>query len=213
MAEEQQTAEEPRVVVEPAEEGEETTVQAAGMPPMLAYTLRAPIQPNTGVAQINVGQGSTAQVLRPSQPQDFSYWVVILDSSKPTAKLQEWVTQSPNAIPTGLDQYMSNPKYLFVVVTQTLGSKGVPQGAFYDYLTAHGAGRELQKLEQISAYTAPPYGLVSRVAYVLTGQCGSGGIAYERGSFTEPVILELSLMPLPSGPPYSICDSYTFVTR
>ena len=89
----------------------------------------------------------------------------------------------------------------------------MPQGAWYDYLTAHGAGRELQKLEQISAYTYPPYGWVPRMAYVLTGQCGSGGIAYERGSFTEPVILELSLMPLPSGPPYSICDSYTFVTR
>ena len=213
MAEEQQTAEDPQVAVEPAEEGAETTVQAAGMPPMLAYTLRAPIQQNTGVAQLTVGQGSTAQVLKPSQPQDWSYWVVILDSSKPTAKLQEWVTQSNNAIPTGLDQYMSNPKYLFAVVTQTLGSNGVPQGAWYDYLVAHGAGRELQKLEQISAYTLPPYGLVNRIAYVLTGQCGTGGIAYERGSITEPVILELSLMPLPSGPPYSICDSYTFVTR
>ena len=210
MAEETQAAGEAQ-----AEEAQaEKTVQAAGMPPMLAYTLRAPIQRNTGVAEIIVGQGSTAQVLKPNQPQDMSYWVVILDASKPTAKLQEWVTQSNNAIPTGLDQYMSNPKYLFAVVTQTLGSGGVPQGAWYDYLTAHGAGRELQKLEQISSYTFPPYGLVSQVSYVLTGQCGTGGnVAYEHGSFTEAVVLELSLMPLPSGPPYSICDSYTFVTR
>jgi hypothetical protein len=214
MAEETHTEEAQTPVENPAtgEEPTQVVAKAAGMPPMLAYTLRAPLQPNTGVAQITVGQGSSAQVLKPAQPQDWSYWVVILDSSKPTAKLQEWVTQSPNAIPTGLDQYMSNPKYLFAVVTQNLGSN-VPQGAWYDYLTAHGAGRELQKLEQISAYTLPPYGLVSRMAYVLTGQCGPGGIAYERGSFTEPAILELSLMPLPSGPPYSICDSYTFVTR
>ena len=216
MADEEHTAEDAQKPVTHPASGEEPTqvvAQSAGMPPMLAYTLRAPSQPNTGVAQINIGQGSSAQVLRPGQPQDFSYWVVILDSSKPTAKLQEWVTQSNNAIPTGLDQYMSNPKYLFAVVTQNLGSN-VPQGAWYDYLTAHGAGRELQKLEQISAYTLPPYGLVSRMAYVLTGQCGSGGnVAYEHGSFTAPVILELSLMPLPSGPPYSICDSYTFVTR
>ena len=214
MAEEAQTAEEAQVGVEPAEEGAERTMQAAGMPPMLAYTLRAPIQTNTGVAQLTIGQGSSAQVIKPSQPQDYSYWVVILDANKPTAKLWETVTQSNNAIPPGLDQYMSNPKYLFAVVTQTLGSRGVPQGAFYDYLTAHGAGRELQKLEQISAYTAPPYGVVSSVAYILTGQCGSGGnVAYEHGSFTEAAILELSLMPLPSGPPYSICDSYTFITR
>ena len=215
MAEEERTAEEGQAEEAQTEEGAEKTVQAQGMPPMLAYTLRAPIQPNTGNASIRVGQGSSAQVLTPGQPQDSSYWIVILDANKPTAKLQEWVFQNNKAIPTGLDQYMSNPKYLFAVVTQTLGSGGVPQGAFYDYLTAHGAGRELQKLEQISAYTAPPYGLVSRVAYILTGQCGSGGgnVAYERGSFTEPAVLEVSLMPLPSGPPYSICDSYTFVTR
>ena len=183
------------------------------MPPMLAYTLRAPIQPNTGNPTIRVGQGSGVQVLAPGQPQEMSYWIVILDANKPTAKLQEWVFQNNKAIPTGLDQYMSNPKYLFAVLTQSLGSSGVPQGAFYDYLVAHGAGRELQKLEQLSAYTAPPYGLVNRVAYILTGQCGTGGIAYERGSFTDPAVLEVSLMPLPSGPPYSICDSYTFVTR
>jgi hypothetical protein len=208
MAEETQAAGEAQ-----AEEAQaEKTVQAQGMPPMLAYTLRAPIQTQMN-ATIRVGQGSSAQVLTASQPQDMSYWIVILDANKPTAKLWETVTQNNKAIPSGLDQYMSNPKYLFAVVTQTLSSGGVPQGAFYDYLVAHGAGRELQKLEQISAYTAPPYGLVSRVAYVLTGQCGPGGIAYERGSFTEPAVLELSLMPLPSGPPYSICDSYTFVTR
>jgi hypothetical protein len=208
MAEETQAAGEAQ-----AEEAQaEKTVQAAGMPPMLAYTLRAPIQPNTGNPTIRVGQGSGTQVLAPGQPQDMSYWIVILDANKPTAKLQEWIFQNNKAIPTGLDQYMSNPKYLFAVVTQNLGSN-VPQGAWYDYLTAHGAGRELQKLEQLSAYTAPPYGVVSRMAYVLTGQCGSGGIAYERGSFTEAAVLEVSLMPLPSGPPYSICDSYTFVTR
>jgi hypothetical protein len=219
MAEEGQTPDEAQVIEaaqtpgEHASEEPDAVEMMAGMPPMLAYTLRAPIQPNTGSALIRVGQGPTAQVLTPGQPKDWSYWIVILDANKPGAKLQEWVVQDNKTIPSNLDQYMKNPAYLFAVVTQALGSSGVPQGAFYDYLVAHGAGRELQKLEQISAYTAPPYGLVNRVAYVLTGQCGTGGIAYERGSFTEPVVLEVSLMPLPTGPPYSICDSYTFVTR
>jgi hypothetical protein len=215
MAEETQAAEETQTPVEDPATGEEPTqvvAQAEGMPPMLAYTLRAPIQPQM-YATIRVGQGSSAQVLTPSQRQDMSYWIVILDANKPSAKLQEWVFQDNKTIPSNLDQYMKNPAYLFAVVTQTLNSGQVPQGAFYDYLVAHGAGRELQKLEQISAYTAPPYGLVGRMAYILTGQCGSGGIAYERGSFTEAAVLEVSLMPLPSGPPYSICDSYTFVTR
>ena len=197
MAEEAQTAEAP---------------QTAGMPPMLAYTLRAPIQTGTGTALIKVGQGSSAQSLTPNAAKDTTYWIAILDANKPTTIVQQWVIQDNKTVPSGLDQYMTNPGYLFAVVTQVLGSGQVPQGPFYDYLTAHGAGRELQKLEQISSYTDPPYGLVARVSYILTGQCGSGGIAYEHGSFTEASVLELSLMPMANGqPPYSICDAYTFV--
>ena len=186
--------------------------QMTGMPPMLAYTLRAPIQTNAGYALIRIGQGSSAQVLTPNQPKDMTYWIVILDANKPASIVQQWVVQDNKTVPSDLDKYMSNPAYLFAVVTQVLANGQVPQGPFYDYLTAHGAGRELQKLEQISTYTLPPYGLFGRVSYVLTGQCGPGGIAYERGSFTEPGVLELSLMPQMNGqPPYSICDSYTFV--
>ena len=191
------------------------TAQMTGMPPMLAYTLRAPIQTNAGYAFIRIGQGSSVQTLGPNGAKDQSWWFVILDANKPATIVQQWVTPSNNAIPTGLDQYMTNPGYLFAVVTQVLGVSGVPQGAFYDYLVAHGAGRELQKLEQISSYTVVPYGLFPYVSYVLTGQCGgTPSNAYERSSFTDTTLLLLSLMPMPNGqPPYSICDSYTFVTR
>jgi hypothetical protein len=191
----------------------EEAAQMTGMPPMLAYTIRSPFQSNTGTASIRIGQGSSAQVLTPSGAKDATYWIVILDANKPATKVHEWVTLTNTAPPGDLDNYMTNPGYLFAVVTQALGIGQVPQGPFYDYLSKHGAGRELQKLEQISSYTAPPYGLSPHVSYILTGQCGSGGnIAYEHGSFTEATVLELSLMPLPNGqPPYSICDSYTFV--
>ena len=196
--------------------GEAHTEQAAqmtGMPPMLAYTIRAPIQSGAGTALIRIGQGPSAQVLSPTGAKDMSYWIVILDANKPTTKVHEWVTQTNTAPPGDLDNYMSNPGYLFAVVTQVLGSGQVPQGPFYDYLVKHGAGRELQKLEQISPYTDVPYGLFGRVSYILTGQCGSGSnIAYERSSYTEPAVLLMSLMPQANGqPPYSICDSYTFV--
>jgi len=194
-----------------ADKAEKAEAQMS-MPPMLAYTLRAPIQTNAGYALIRIGQGSSAQVLTPNQPKDMTYWIVILDANKPASIVQQWVVQDNKTVPSDLDKYMSNPAYLFAVVTQVLANGQVPQGPFYDYLTAHGAGRELQKLEQLSSYTLPPYGLFARVSYVLTGQCGPGGIAYERGSFTDPGVLELSLMPQMNGqPPYSICDSYTFV--
>jgi hypothetical protein len=188
------------------------------MPPMLAYTIRAPLQPQTGARPfIRIGQGPSAQVLTPNQPVDYSYWIVILDANKPATKVQEWVVPSKNntTVPSNLDQYMSNPAYLFAVTTQFLSNSQVPQGAFYDYLAAHGAGRELQKLEQISSHTQTGYGLFTYVSYILTGQCGpTGNVAYERGSFTDAALLLMSLMPLPNGqPPYTICDSYTFVTR
>ena len=76
---------------------------------------------------------------------------------------------------------MSNPGYLFAVTTQVLGNYSVQQGAFYDYLAAHGAGRELQKLEQTSSHTQTGYGLYTYVSYILTGQGGPPGTpAYER---------------------------------
>jgi hypothetical protein len=190
--------------------------QMTGMPPMLAYTIRSPIQ--TGAQPwIRVGQGNSAQVVTPNQtPAANSYWIVILDANKPATKVQEWVVPGMNntAVPSNLDQYMSNPGYLFAVVTQVLANSSVPQGAFYDYLAAHGAGRELQKLEQVSSHTQTGYGLFTNVSYILTGQCGqTGSPAYELGSFTDAALLLMSLMPLPNGqPPYTICDSYTFVT-
>ena len=190
--------------------------QTTSMPPMLAYTIRSPIQ--TGSQPwIRVGQGNSAQVVTPNQPPPAnSYWIVILDANKPATKVQEWVVPGMNntAVPGNLDQYMSNPGYLFAVATQVLANASVPQGDFYNYLAAHGAGPELQKLEQVSSHTQTGYGLFTNVSYILTGQCGpAGNVAYEVSSFTDAALLLMSLMPLPNGqPPYSICDSYTFVT-
>jgi hypothetical protein len=190
--------------------------QMTGMPPMLAYTIRSPIK-TSSQPWIRVGQGNSARIVVPNQiPPDNSYWIVILDANKPATKVQDWVVPGQNntTVPSNLDQYMSNPGYLFAVVTQVLANSSVPQGAFYNYLAAHGAGRELQKLEQISSHTQTGYGLFTTVSYILTGQCGPTiNVAYERSSFTDPALLLMSLMPLPNGqPPYSICDSYTFVT-
>jgi hypothetical protein len=198
--------------------GEAQTAEAAqmaGMPPMLAYTIRSPIQ-SGAQPWIRVGQGNSAQVVTPNQtPPDNSYWFVILDANKPATKVQEWIVPGQNntMLPSDIAQYMSNPGYLFAVVTQTLANSSVPQGAFYGYLASHGAGRELQKLEQVSSNTQTGYGLFTRVSYILTGQCGPTiNVAYEVSSFTDAALLLMSLMPLPNGqPPYSICDSYTFV--
>jgi hypothetical protein len=186
------------------------------MPPMLAYTIQGSIYAG-GFPKITIGQGPTKKALIPANPVDDSYWIAILDANNPGNKVQEFVVPGSqnSTVPAGLDAYMSKPGFLFALGTQYLSTLHVPQGDFYDYLASHGAGRELQRLEQIN--TSLGCGSISRVSYLLTGQCGpanTGSPAYEAGSGSAGPLLLMSLMPLPNGqPPYSICDSYTFTTR
>jgi hypothetical protein len=181
------------------------------MPPMLAYTIVGSLNSNS-IPQIVIGQGPSIKNLKPDSPADDSYWFCIMDANNPTNKVKEFILpgSSNHTVPAGLDAYMSNPAYIFAVVTQFLSTLHVPQGDLYTYLVAHGAGRELQRLEQMN--TSLGCGSISRMSYLLTGQ-GGASIGYELGSSRTPVMLLMSLMPLPSGqPPYSICDCNTFIT-
>src|SRR6185369_4176224 len=97
------------------------------------------------------------------------------------------------------------------------------QGPLYDFLATYGAGRELQRLEQIQAVgnvlMCSGYGNAS---YCLTSLCGPRGgplpppAAYEiSGTYDSnlPAILLLSLMAASGGgPPYSIMDAYTWTS-
>ena len=118
---------------------------------MLAYTIQGYILAG-GAPRIAIGQGQTKKWVYPANPVDDSYWIAIMDANNPGNKVQEFVvpgTQN-STVPAGLDAYMSKPGYLFALVTQYLSTLHVPQGAFYDYLASHGAGRELQRLEQVN---------------------------------------------------------------
>ena len=187
---------------------------------MLAYTIQSTHYSGSPPSLI-VGYGTNGTGMRPDKPQDDSYWIVIINAKNPREKVKEWVVpgQNNSQIPPGIDTYMNDPDYIFAVATQYLSTLHVPQGDFYDYLVKFGAGRELQKLEQIN--TVLSCGSYSRMSYILTGLCGPRGVkgqpdpmSYEVGSYTSTAMLLMSLMPMPSGgPPYSICDSYTFKTR
>ena len=195
------------------------------MPNMLSYTIQGGGVGNH-VPYIHVGWGAESGRFRPSKPQDDSYWIAILDRNNPKGALVKdfVVPASQNSkVPDGLDYYMINPQYMFVVTTQFLSTLHVPQGAWYDYLVKYGAGRELQRLEQIN--TTLGCGSVSRMGYVLTGLCGvrdhpktppppPNPASYELATITNyTTLLMMSLMPTPNGPPYSLCDSYTFLTN
>ena len=190
------------------------------MPNMLAYTIQSSIYSNNAPSLI-VGYGRDGTWMKPDKPQDDSYWIVFLDANNPRQKVKEWVVPgTDNAkVPAGIDTYMNDPQYIFAVATQYLSTLHVPQGDFYDFLVKYGAGRQLQRLEQIN--TVLSCGTYSRMTYILTGQCGPRShdvpppTSYEIGSSSNSAaLLMMSLMPMPNGgPPYSICDSYTFQTR
>jgi hypothetical protein len=182
------------------------------MPPMLAYTIVGSFNQGA-VPQIVVGQGPSNKVyLKPDSPVDDSYWFCILDANNPKNKVKEFIVpgSSNHDVPAGLDAFLSNPGFIFACVTQYLSTLHVPQGAFYNYLVAHGAGRELQRLEQIN--TSLGCGSITRLSYMLTAQGGSN-LGYEQGSSKTNTMMLMSFMPKPDGqPPYSICDTNTFNT-
>ena len=188
---------------------------------MLAFTIHPSIYPqNNPFVTIGVGRDSTQ--MRPANSQDDSYWICIINATNPREKVKDWVIPGTNnsTVPAGIDTYMNNPGYIFVIATQTLNTLHVPQGAFYDFLAKYGADRELQKLEQVNA--ALSCGEYGHVTYVLPGQCGprEAGkpqpISYEKSTYNtynnyNSALVLMSLMPQKSGaPPYSICDSYTW---
>ncbi len=188
------------------------------MPNMLAYTVQSSLY-SGGKPSVVVDYGKNATWILPNQPQDDSYWIAFLNAKNPREKVKEWVVpgQNNSAVPPGIDTYMNDPDYIFVVATQFLSTLHVPQGPFYDFLTKYGASRALQRLEQMS--TVLSCGTYSRMAYILTGQAGPRGpklpplSTYEMSSTSTsvPALMLMSLMPMPNGaPPYSICDSYTF---
>ena len=185
-------------------------------PNMLGYSITSSTtQPE--VPFIVVGVRGNATYIRPANLQAGSYWIVILSAKNPKQMVMEWVVpkQNHSTVPPGLDAYMSNPEYIFAVVTDCVGSNQVPQGAFYDFLVKYGASRELQRLEQVNVLSIS--GSYSKVTYILTGQCGPRTSvplpSYEAGAvYNTPAILLLSLESQPNGqPPYGIVDPYTWI--
>ena len=190
----------------------------------LAYTVRSS---NTNghlpVVLIDVGRNETLH--KPDHPQENSYWFVFLDANNPRQKVKEWVVPAKDhsVVPAGIDTFMKDPKYIFALATQTMWTPWIPQGPLYDFLATYGAGRELQRLEQIQAVgnvlMCSGYGNAS---YCLTSLCGPRGgplpppAAYEvSGTYDSnlPAILLLSLMAQSNGgPPYSIMDAYTWTS-
>ena len=187
------------------------------MPPnMLAYTIRGGLV-SGDYPQIYIGQGSNHKSFFSTNHVDDSYWFYFLDRKNPLTKVYDVVIpgSANSTVPAGLDTYMNNPDLLFGVVTQNLNTLHVPQGPLYTFFVTYGAGRALQKLEQInSSMSCGYFGHMSYALIGLGGPRGGGNpplASYEDGSLYHQAMIEMSLMPQMNGqPPYSICDCNTF---
>ena len=175
----------------------------------LAYTITS--SNASGVPdypQITIGSAPNLVKLSPGSPVPNSYWFCVLDRKNPGTRVAEFVLPASQntTVPDGLDKFMTSPNYIIALATQTLNVSKVPQGNLYTYLKAHGAGRELDRLEQMNVtYSC---GNSSVVTYVLTTEGGSN-FGYELGSDTARARYLMSLK-LGFGGLYSLCEAYTF---
>lgn len=190
----------------------------APMQHMLAFTIYPSVY-TANKPSVAIDVGSNKTWLAPATAQEDTYWICIIDAKNPRVMVKDFIVKGSNnsTVPPGIDTYMNDPDYLFVVATQTLSTLHVPQGAFFDFLVKYGAGRELQKLEQLNVVLG--CGSFGHVSYALTGQCGPRGPniipppSYEKGSIyaNYAALMMMSLMPGANGkPPYAPCDSYTW---
>jgi hypothetical protein len=192
----------------------------------LAFTIQgggvSNINPSIGIGWPVTGATITPKTTTAAIPPEF-YWVVILNAFQlgVGVVLDEFVIPGANnsTVPAGLDDWMSNPGVIFVVTTKQLSLQHVPTGAWYDFLIKYGAGRELQRLNQLSTTLQP--GVFNGAGYVLIGEGGPRGgnnvppPTYELSTITQPAtILAMSLISTASGEgPYSLIDSYTVNTQ
>lgn len=190
----------------------------------LAFTIQgggvSDLGPGIGIGYPDTGTTITPRTTRADLPDEY-YWVALLDNYRPGLLLAEFIIpgSSYSTVPAQLDAALSDPEIIFVVTTKQLSLQHVPKGDLYDLLVKYGAGRELERLNQLSTTLYP--GGINSAGYVLTGPGGPRGgsnippPSYELSTITKPAtILAMSLLPTSNGkPPYSLIDLYSINTH
>ena len=124
------------------------------------------------------------------------YWALVVDRT--SLKVVENFTFSDNSdVPAQLVPYENNAQYMFFLSTMQLSSTNLPVGNFYNFLVSQGAGKELQRIEQI--YAALNCGTWGNLGYVLVTTLDSTpGFDYS-GYIDNGFISTLQLIPIQVG--------------
>ncbi len=114
------------------------------------------------------------------------YWMVILNNSD--LKVEANFTFSDNSkVPPELSPYLNNPDYIMILSTVRLHSDNLPQSAFHAFLVSEGAGRQLNRAEQIfEAFNCGTWGVMS---YALVAVLGADSTGYEFFNLMDPVLI------------------------
>lgn len=117
-----------------------------------------------------IGRRPNTQGYSPQPNVPNALWFVVFDrtSLKPVFN-QSW-TQTDTVPPT-LSTYLNSDNIL-CVVSNSLGTDHVPQGALYDMLMANGAGPQLLRLCQINMQLS--CGELTNVSYIMVSVPGTG---------------------------------------
>ncbi len=103
---------------------------------------------------------------------DSCYWIVILDRLDLSVK-ENFTFTDNSAIPSQLNPYLGNTRFIMILNTQNLASNNLPQGKLYDFLISEGAGSALNKAEQV--FEALNCGTFGAMGYTLTAVLGRDG--------------------------------------
>jgi len=124
------------------------------------------------------------------------YWALVVDRTN--LNVVENFTFSDNSdVPRQLAPYENNAQYMLILSTMQLSSINLPVGNFYNFLVSQGAGKELQRIEQI--FAALNCGTWSNYGYILVTTLDSTPGFDFSGFIDNAIISTLQLIPVQVG--------------
>lgn len=143
----------------------------------------------------NVCIGSNQLGLGYSTPN--LYWAVVVDRTNLNV-VANFTFSDNSDVPAQLTPYQNNAQYMLILSTMQVLSTNLPVGNLYNFLVSNGAGKELQRIEQI--YAALNCGTWGNLGYVLVTVLDNTpvGIDYS-GYYDQAFVCTLELVPTQVG--------------
>jgi hypothetical protein len=136
----------------------------------------------------------TNEYLPANQDPSASFvWMVVVDLTNLNVVANE-MTQ-PSTVPANIQKYANNPQYFLFTAGNNLWASGIPQGDLYDFLRKAGAGRELDRCEQV--FSQLNTGWLPNFSYVLAATLAENDLpGFEAFSTTTYSILTMAFLPI-----------------